>query len=405
MSADAAGAEPLYNPLSPRFRVDPYPDLRRLREREPVHWSPSGYCWILSRYQDIKGVLGDKRFAIALDRLMQIPALVPLFAEPYNQIIKTQLLSSDPPHHTRIRAIMGRAVSSARLEAGRALIQRVVDGLIAEARSRGGLDLIADFAHRLPFTVICEMLSIPESERAPLVDWTHHMMRTTDPTPMSPHETAETNAAACGFRDFFLAMAERYRRSPQDDFFSELVVAQDSGKLDAEEFVANLILLFCAGHDTVINLFGNGLLALHRNPRQLEILQEDPALIKPAVEELLRYDTSVTIARRTALEDLELGGRKIRAGQYVLCLLNAGNRDPEVFPDPERLDVRRTNVKPLSFGGGIHYCLGAQLARIEGEIGLTALLTQLPTLQLVTLEPEWKQNVFVRGLVSLPATL
>ena len=404
VALEESGA-PLYNPLSPTFRIDPFPELHRLREREPIHWSPTGYCWVLSRYADIKTALSDKRFAIALDRLMAIPALQSVFAEPYNQIIKTSLQSSDPPDHGRIRSAFGRAFSAARLDSLRGLIQQVVDGLIVQARARGGLDLIADFAHKLPFTVICEILGIPESERASLVDWTHHMMRPTDPTPMSRFETDQTNAAAIGFRDFFLHMAAQHRKTPRGDFFSELVASVDSQKVAEEEFVANLILFFCAGHDTVINLFGNGLLALHRNPRQLQILHEDPTLIRNAIEELLRFDTSVAIARRTAIESVELGGLLIQEGQYVLCLLNAGNRDPEVFPDPDRLDVRRQNVKPLSFGGGIHYCLGAQLARIEGEIGIASLLKDLPTLQLVTLEPEWKQNVFVRGLVALPATL
>ena len=400
---DYTTIEDLYQPLSPSFRVDPYPDLHRLRQLDPVHWSRTGYCWVLSRYNDIKQVLGDKRFAIGLDQLMQIEALKPVFAEPYNQIIRTQLLGSDPPGHTRIRAVLAKAVTPPKLDALRVVSERIVADLIAQARAQGGLDLIADFAHPLPFRVICEILSIPDAERAPLVHWTHAMMRPTDPMPMTPAETAVINAVAFGFRDFFLDMVRRDRVQPGDGFFHDLVVALDEGKLNEEELVANLILLFCAGHDTVINLFGNGMLALFRHPRQMQILQDDPTLIRGAIEELLRYDTSVTIARRTAMEPVEVGGRQIARGAYVLCLLNAGNRDPEIFPDPDRLDVRRPNVKPLSFGGGIHYCLGAQLARLEGEVGIHALLTQLPGLEPETLEPPWKQNVFVRGVAALRA--
>lgn len=402
MNAAEYSYEDLYLPLAPHFRVDPYPDLHRLRALDPVHWSRTGYCWVLSRYNDIKQVLSDKRFAIGLDQLMQIDALKPVFAEPYNQIIRTQLLGSDPPEHTRIRALFAKAVSPARLDSLRRLSQQVVDELIASAKANGGMDLIADFAHPLPFRVICEILGIPDSERAPLVDWTHAMMRPTDPTPMTAADTAWANSAAHGFRDFFVAMARADRAQPKEGFFHDLVTACDEGKLSEEEFVANLILLFCAGHDTVINLFGNGMLALFRHPRQLQILQEDPSLIRNAIEELLRYDTSVAIARRTAMEPVEIGGRLIGRGQYVLCLLNAANRDPEIFEDPDRLDVRRQNVKVMSFGGGIHYCLGAQLARVEGEVGLTALLTQLPNLEPTTLEPAWKRNVFVRGIESLP---
>ncbi len=395
--------EPLYNPLSPEFRVDPYPALRRLREADPVHWSPSGYCWVLTRYNDIKLVLSDKRFAIALSRLMEIPALQAVFAEPYNQIIRTQLLSSDPPDHPRIRALFQKSVTPPRMEKLRVRVQEIVDELISEALTHGGMDLIADFAHALPFRVICEMLNVPEEERPPLAHYTHAMMRTTDPTPMSAFETQEANRAALGFADYFLRALVRYSAHPKDDFFGELALAVQEKVVDQSEFVANLILLFCAGHDTVINLFGNGMLALHRSPRQWQRLADEPtpAALKVAVEELLRFDTSVQIARRTALENVQLGDRMIYEGQYVLCSLGAGNRDPEVFADPDRLDVTRKNVKPLSFGGGIHYCLGAQLARLEGEIGFGTLLRRAPHLTLETLEPEWKQNTFVRGVKQL----
>jgi cytochrome P450 len=400
----AEASEPLYNPLAPSFRIDPYPALHRLRARDPVHWSASGYCWVLTRYNDIKLVLSDKRFAIALHRLMAIPALQGVFSEPYNQLIRTQLLSSDPPDHPRIRAVYTRSLSPPRMEKLRLRVQEIVDELIHKGLAAGGMDLIADFAHALPFRVICEILNVPPDEREPLAHHTHAMMRTTDPTPMSAHETAEANAAALGFADYFLRALHRYTAEPQADFFGELVAAVHDKVINQEEFVANLILLFCAGHDTVINLLGNGMLALHRYPRQWQILVEDPtpATLRGAVEELLRFDTSVQIARRTALENVQLGDRLIYEGQYVLCSLGAGNRDPEVFPDPDRLDVTRKNVKPLSFGGGIHYCLGAQLARLEGELGFGTLARRAPNLSLHTLEPEWKQNTFVRGVKALP---
>ncbi len=399
----AADLEPLYDPLSPRFRVDPYPDLHRLRRADPVHWSPSGWCWVLTRYRDIQQVLADRRFGIGLDRLMAVPELAAVFAEPYNRIIRTQLLSSDPPAHARLRTVLGQAFSPTRLAALREETARVVDALVGDARRRGGLDLIADFAHPLPFRVICRVLEVPEEGSAPLEGWTHDLMRTTDPTPMTRAETDRANEAARGFRGFFLAKAERAGDGVGDGFFAGLVAARNAGTISEEELVANLILFFCAGHDTTTNLLGNGLLALFRNPGQLRLLREDPSLARGAVDELLRYDTSVTIARRTALEPVEVGGRVVGEGQYVLCLLNAGNRDPEVFPDPDRLDVRRPNVRPLSFGGGIHHCLGATLARIEVEVALCGLLAGLPALRPVSLEPPWRQNVFVRGLESLPA--
>lgn len=396
--------ELLYDPLAPAFRLDPYPALHRLRREDPIHWSQLGYCWILTRHEDIRMVLSDRRFGIGMERMLNNPYLAAVLAEPYNVIIRTQILAADPPDHTRIRGLLTKTFAAPQIEAMRPLIQRVVNELIDAALPRRRLDLIADFARPLPFTVICEILGIPLDERHPLEGYTRGLMRTTDPTPMSRAESDAANAAAIGFRDYFLDLVRRRRAAPTPDLYSELVASIDRGELTEEEFVANMILVFCAGHDTVINLFGNGMLALYRNPRQLELLREEPALVRGAIEELLRYDTTLQIARRTAFEELELGGRRIAVGDYLLCCLGAANRDPAVYPEPDRLDVRRRNVKPLSFGGGIHYCLGAQLARVEGEIGIQTLLSRLPELDLETLEPEWKQNVYIRGVSALHAT-
>jgi cytochrome P450 len=394
---------PVYNPLDPSFREDPYPHLARLRSEDPVHWTEHSYCWVLTRYHDIRTVLGDPRFAIALDWLSTYPAIQIQMQEPYNQIIKTQILSADPPSHTRIRSLMARHFTAPKLDALRPVIQRMTDECIARARETGEIDLISGFAYRMPFLVICEMMGIPPAERDPLEHWTHALMRSTDPTPMTIEELAACNTGAYSFRHYFLDLAARRQEDPSQDIFREMVRARDEGKITEEEMVANFILLFCAGHDTVVNLFGNGLLGLFRHRDQLELLRREPSLVKGAVEELLRYDTSIQIARRTALEPVEVGGRWIGAGQYVVCSLGAGNRDPDVFEDPDRLDVTRKNVKPLSFGGGIHYCLGAPLARIEGEIGFRTLLARLPDLELDTLTPKWRQNTTLRGLESLPA--
>ena len=392
-----------YNPLDPAFREDPYPQLHRLRLEDPVHWVEQAYCWVLTRYHDIRGVLADPRFAIALDWLSTYPSIQMQMQEPYNQIIRTQILSADPPSHTRIRSIMARHFTVAKLDALRPLIQRMTDECIARARAAGEIDLISGFAYRMPFLVVCEMMGVPPAERDPLEHWTHALMRSTDANPMAPDELAACNHAAYAFRYYFLDLAERRKSEDSQDIFCDMVRSRDEGKLAEEEMIANFILLFCAGHDTVVNLFGNGLIALFQHRDQMELLRRDPSLIRGAVEELLRYDTSVQIARRTALEPVQVGGRWIGAGQYVVCSLGAGNRDPEVFENPDRLDVTRKNVKPLSFGGGIHHCLGAQLARLEGEIGLRTLLERLPDLELESLNPHWRQNTTIRGLESLPA--
>jgi hypothetical protein len=392
---------PLYNPFDPAFRDDPYPYFHRLRREDPVHWSEMGCCWVLTRYHDIRLVLYDPRFGIALDLLAQYPAIRVQMQEPFNQIIRTQILAADPPSHTRIRAIMARSFTAPKLDQLRPLIQRSTDECIDRALEAGRFDLISGFAYLMPFLVVCEIMGIPPAERWPLEAWTHALMRSTDPVAMSAEELAACNHAAYGFRSYFLDLARRRAGDPSQDIFCEMVRARDQGRITEEEMIANFILLFCAGHDTVVNLFGNGMLALHRHPDQLELLRRDPSLLRGAVEELLRYDTSVQLARRTAWEPVEVGGKWISPGQYVVCLLGAGNRDPEIFPDPDRLDVTRRNVRPLSFGGGIHHCLGAPLARLEGEIGFGTLLRRLPELELETLAPRWRQNTTVRGLEAL----
>jgi cytochrome P450 len=394
---------PQYNPLAPGFRADPYPHLHLLRSADPIHWSQTGNCWVLTRYEDIRFVLAEPRFQIALELLERNPIIKQFMEEPFNKIIRRQILAADPPAHPRIRTIMAKGFTPARLEQLRPLIQRCADQCIDRGLEDGNLDLISGFAYRMPFLVICEMMGIPEGERDPLEGYTHALMRSTDPTPMSPEELYSCNHATSEFRNYFLSLAARRAKRAPENIFDEMLAACIDEKLSWEELIANCILLFNAGHDTVVNLFGNGLLALHRNPDQLALLRADPSLMKNAIEELLRYDTSVTIARRTAVESVQVGDRTIFAGQYALCLLNAGNRDPAMFEDPDRLDIRRKNVRPLSFGGGIHHCLGAQLARLEGQIGFTSLLARIPDLELETLDPPWRQNVFIRGLESLPA--
>jgi cytochrome P450 len=394
---------PEYNPMAPGFRTDPYPHFHLLRSLDPIHWSQTGNCWVLTRYEDIRFVLAEPRFQIALELLERNPVIRQVMMEPFNQIIRPQILAADPPAHPRIRSIMAKGFTPARLEQLRPLIQRCADECIDRGLENGSIDLISGFAYRMPFLVICEMMGIPEGERDPLETYTHALMRSTDPTPMSAEELAWCNYATIEFRNYFMGLAAKRARRTPENIFDELLAACVEEKISWEELIANCILLFNAGHDTVVNLFGNGLLALHRNPEQLAILRAEPGLIRNAIEELLRYDTSVTIARRTPVDVVQLRDRTIVPGQYVLCLLNAGNRDPEVFENPDRLDVRRKNVRPLSFGGGIHHCLGAQLARLEGQIGFTSLLARMPDLELETLDPPWRQNVFIRGLESLPA--
>jgi cytochrome P450 len=268
------------------------------------------------------------------------------------------------------------------------------------------MDLIADFAYRLPVVVICQMLGIPKEEHELFFMGARASGRLLDPVPLSREEIDAANAGNLASAEYFRALFALRRRQPGDDLTTQLVQAEEEGsKLSNEELTANIILLFGAGHETTVNLIGNGLLALHRNPDQLRRLHDDPSLVTNAVEELLRYDSSVQMTGRTTLEDVELGGVPIAKGESVLCLLGAANRDPAAYPEPDRLDVTRPNIRPLSFGGGIHFCLGAQLARIEGEIAISTLLRRLPGLTIDDVEsPDWRQTFVLRGLNRLPAS-
>jgi hypothetical protein len=301
-----------------------------------------------------------------------------------------------------------KAFTARRLEDMRPRIQQIVDATLDRVIPEGRMDLIEDFAFRLPVTVICDMLGIPEEHRETFYAGSRDGGRLLDPVPLTPEEIKQGNAGNATAQMYFQQLFELRRRQPGDDLTTQLVQAEEDGhKLSNEELTANIILLFGAGHETTVNLIGNGLLALHRNPDQLALLKANPGLITNAIEEFLRYDSSVQMTGRVALEDIEdLGGKRIPKGESILCLLGSANHDPAVYPDrPECLDIARPNVKPLSFGGGIHFCLGAQLARIEAEIAISTLLRRLPELRLDDAEnPEWRPTFVLRGLKRLPAS-
>jgi len=300
-----------------------------------------------------------------------------------------------------------RAFTARRVEDMRPRIQAIVDEIIDRVAPRGHMDLIADFAFRLPVIVICDMLGIPQDHREMFFASSRDGGRLLDLAPLSAAEIKAHSTANLATAEYFRSLFELRRRQPGDDLTTHLVQAEEQGnKLTNEELTANIILLFGAGHETTVNLIGNGLLALHRNPDQLRLLIEDPSLAPNAIEELLRYDSSVQVTGRTTLEEVdEIGGIALAKGQSVICLLGAANRDPAVYENPDRLDIKRADIRPLSFGGGIHYCLGAQLARIEGEVAISTLLRRLPNLRIDDLDrPDWRQTFVLRGLNKLPAS-
>jgi cytochrome P450 len=403
----AGTAEPLFNPLSPDFIRDPYPHYERLRTTEPMHVTPFGAI-VASRHAEASLVLRDKRFGKAfVDR--SIRRYGPdIMDEPIFRSMSHWMLQQDPPDHTRLRGLVVKAFTARRVEDMRPRIREVVDRTLDAVIDRGHMDLIADFAFRLPVTIICDMLGIPEEHREVFYTSSREGGRILDPVPLTPAEIAEANASNAMTKMYFEQLFELRRREPGDDLTTQLVQAEEDGsKLTNEELTANIILLFGAGHETTVNLIGNGLLALHRNPDQLALLKARPDLTTNAIEEFLRYDSSVQLSGRVALEDIEdIGGRRIAKGDNVLCLLGSANRDPAVYPDrPDSLDIERPNVRPLSFGGGIHHCLGAQLARIEAEIAISTLLKRLPQLRLDdAVNPAWRPTFVLRGLKCLPAS-
>jgi cytochrome P450 len=403
----AATTTPLFNPLSPEFIRDPYPSYERLRSTDPMHVTPFG-AFLASRHAEVSLVLRDKRFGKDfVDRTTRRYG-PQVMEEPVFRSMRHWMLQQDPPDHTRLRGLVVKAFTARRVEDMRPRIQAIVDEMLDRIAPLGHMDLIEDFAFRLPVTIICDMLGIPPEHREVFYTSSRNGGRLLDPVPLSPAEIAQANTGTAAAQMYFQQLFELRRKNPGDDLTTQLVQAEEDGsKLSNEELTANIILLFGAGHETTVNLIGNGLLALHRNPDQLALLRANPALHTNAVEEFLRYDSSVQMAGRVALEDIDdLGGKKIPKGESVLCLLGSANRDPAVYPDrPDRLDITRSNVRPLSFGGGIHFCLGAQLARIEAEVAIATLLRRLPDLRLDDAKtPEWRPTFVLRGLKSLPAS-
>lgn len=406
-TTQTASAQPLFNPLSPDFIRDPYPSYDKLRTHAPVLHLPALNGYLVSRNADAALVLRDKRFGkdyvTRITRRFGPEAL----NEPVYRAMGRWMLTQDPPDHTRLRGLVVKAFTARRVEDMRPKIQAIVDDSIDRVIGQGRMDLISDFAFRLPVIVICDILGIPETDREIFFKRERTGGRLLDPVPLSRAEIDEANAAHANSEAYFQRLFDLRRREPGDDLTTQLVQAEEAGsKLSNEELTANIILLFGAGHETTVNLIGNALLALHRNPDQLELLKSNLSLMPNAIEEFLRYDSSVQLTYHVAMEDVEIGGVKIPQGDNVMCLLGSANHDPAVYPDhPDRLDITRPNVRPLSFGGGIHFCLGAQLARLEAEVALTTLLRRIPNLRIDDVEnPKWRPTFVLRGLKELPAS-
>ena len=395
----------LFDPLAPETLADPYPIYARLRTEAPVHHSPVG-VWLVLGYDEAVRILRDHdNFSVdhsnRLDPGSSGESLGPTSAERGMENI---MLFKDPPDHTRLRGLVNRAFTPRVVDSMKARIVEIVDDLIDAVEERGEMDVIADFAYPLPVTVIAEMLGIPDEDREGFKRWSRQIAPILDPV-ISDEVFYQVAEAGLGLAVYFDELVAKRREAPGDDLITELIHAEEAGdRLTPEELRATLILLLVAGHETTMNLIGNGTLALLRNPGEMERLRTEPALAKTATDELLRYDGSVHLTARTATSDVEIGGVTIAKGEMAMVILGAANRDPAQFPDPDRLDVGRDPNRHLAFSAGGHFCVGATLARAEGQVAFETLARRLPRMRLADPNPAYRATITLRGLQSLPVT-
>jgi len=391
-----------FNPMDPEFLADPYPTYHRLRDEDPVHHSPLDF-WVLTRYEDVAAVLRDPRF-IKEPLVSMVAARFGVTVPPG---VGLSMLDRDPPDHTRLRSLVSKAFTPRVVEGLRPRIQKIVDDLITRAEAVGRMDLIEEFAYPIPVNVICEMLGVPIEDHERFKGWSLDIARGLDSVWLPPESEIpkRSGAARHAIGDYMRGLIAERRASPRGDLLSALIAAEEAGdKLSEDELIATCILLLIAGHETTVNLIGNGTLALLRHPEELRRLRETPGLITSAVEELLRYDGPVQRTARITSTEVTIGGRTIGKGEMVMPFIGAADRDPSQFSDPDRLDLGRTDNRHIAFGWGIHFCLGAPLARVEGQIAIDTLVRRLPRLTLVDDEPEHRQSLTLRGLKALPVT-
>ena len=388
-----------FNPMDPEFVADPYPMYHRLRTDDPVHHSALGF-WVLTRYDDVVAALRDPRLAkeaIASFVAARFGAPVPAMG--------LSMLDRDPPDHTRLRGLVSKAFTPRVVEGLRPRIQQIVDGLLDGVTARGSMDLIEEFAYPIPVIVICEMLGVPVEDHERFKGWSLDIARGLDLIWLGPESEVGRRSVAArqSLAEYFRGLIAQRRAAPRGDLLSGLIAAEEAGdKLNEVELLATCILLLIAGHETTVNLIGNGTLALLRQRDQLQRLQREPGLIAGAIEELLRFDGPVQRTARIPSEDIVIGGRTIAKGEMVMPFIGAADRDPVQFPDPDRLDIGRADNRHIAFGWGIHFCLGAPLARIEGQIAISTLVRRMPKLELATAQPEYRQSLTLRGLKALP---
>ena len=384
--------------------ADPYPLYRRLRTESPVHWDPYLHAWVVTRYADVVTVL--HRFSAARTPTPeQLDAIGLSSLAPVAALMVRQMLFLDAPAHTRIRSLAAQAFTPRRVAELRRHIQEIADTLLDAVVARGRMDVIQDLAAPLPAIVTAEMLGVPTADHPQLKAWSADFAEMLGNFQHNPDRAARVLRSTEDMLDYFRAAVREQRTRPRPGLVSAMLQAEiDGDRFTEDEVIANCIITMIGGQETTTNLIGNGVLALLRHPDELERLRREPALIGSAIEELLRYESPSQHTARLAPEDTVLGGQQIRRRQAVIAVMAAGNRDPERFPDPDRLDLARPDNRHLAFGWAAHFCFGAPLARLEGQIAVSTLLRRLAALRLETSALTWRTNLGLRGLTGLPIT-
>lgn len=395
--------EPVF---TPRLLEDPYSFYHRLRSECPVYPDQGTGEILITRYRDVVAVLKHPGLTSRgiVDAGIPIPKPFLRLMRPVRDLLSKQMLFSDPPDHTRLRSLANRAFTPRVVQTMRPRIQEIANELLDQADRGGVIDVVRDFAVWLPLLVVAEMLGVPTRDRDRFKLWSDDLALfiggSTVPLPVVLLRAGR--GVFCLRRYFTRLVRQRRRSAPGDDLLGALLAAEERGDaLTEDELIANSILLLAAGHETTTNLIGNGMLALLRHPDQLDLLRREPELMDSAVNELLRYESPVQWTGRRVSVELEIGGIRIPAGRTLAVGLAAANRDPEQFPEPDRLNLRRTENAHVAFGHGIHFCLGAALARLEGHIAMATLLERYPEIRLLDEAPRWQQNFTLRGLKSL----
>lgn len=395
--------------IRPEIRANPYPFYAQMRSQAPVHWDETMGFWVLTRYADVAFAFSDARFSRAQglrQGFKRLPESDQQTAEPIYDAFAKMMTYADPPYHTRIRGLVSKAFTPRMIEQLRPRIQQLVDNLLDAAEAKGQMDVIADLAYPLPIMVIIEMLGLALEERKRFKEWSDDLFAILGLVRHSPDLIKKAAQSLTEMTDHIVALSKERVSQPKEDLLTGLVTVMEAGdRLSEDELVANIGQILGAGHETTTNLIGNGLLALLHHPDQMQKLRENPTLAPGAVEEMLRYDNPVQIVYRSVAEEVELDGQRIGQGQLVNLIIGAANRDPAQFSEPDRFDITRHEGRQLGLGLGIHFCLGAALARLEGELVFNSLLRRFPAMQLAADTLEWQAHPSFRGLKALPVAL